>query len=235
MAERVPDAAGPAWVRWSLNYAAMRHVVEVCRVEGPGRAILFVLAYRADRHTGEACVGMTRLARESGVSYRTVARQISALIDGGHVGIVLAGSGRRATTYQVLTDPRSSVTGNVQGNGLAVSPGPVSERHSKPVVVPSGFRSSVTREPVAVSQSPSSYKEGRVKEEGFEGGAATPSPSAQDTDDSAAPRPPTRCRHRNDPATCGACSDPSPAMPPRDALAAALGQPRRVPDPEASP
>lgn len=51
-------------------------------------------------------------------------------------------------------------------------------------------------------------------------GVAPPSPSPSG-DDSATPTG-TRCRHRNDPATCGACSNPTPAMPPRAALAAAL-------------
>jgi hypothetical protein len=198
-------------------------------VEGPGRAILFVLAFRADRHTGEACVGMTRLARESGTSLRTVTRQLPALIDGGHVEIVLMGSGRRATTYRVVTEPRSSVTGDIQSNGLVVSERPMSERHHKPVVVPSESRSSVTREPVAVSLSPSLIrKEG--KNEGLEGSnanrGATPSPSAQDADDSA-PQP-TRCRHRNNPDTCGVCSGAVGVAPPTR-LSATLRTPKASP------
>jgi hypothetical protein len=39
-------------------------------------------------------------------------------------------------------------------------------------------------------------------------------------------------RHRNNPDTCGACSNPAAARPPRAAIAAALSQHT---DPEASP
>ena len=63
-----------------MNYPAMRWVAsEDCGVKGPARALLWVIAYHADRDTGECWVGQRRLARESGLARATVQRALDKL------------------------------------------------------------------------------------------------------------------------------------------------------------
>lgn len=92
-----------------MNYAAMRYVVEEGRLTGAAHSILLAIAYRADRQTGECYLSKRRLAVEAGVSLTTVKRVISHLVEGGHLAVIIDGSGRRSTCYQVIhrstTDP----------------------------------------------------------------------------------------------------------------------------------
>jgi Helix-turn-helix domain len=70
--------------RRRVNYPAMRYVAsDDCKVKGPGRAVLWVIAYHADRDTGECWVGQRRLARESGFARSTVQRALDELFSGG--------------------------------------------------------------------------------------------------------------------------------------------------------
>jgi Helix-turn-helix domain len=62
----------------------MRYVAsDECKVKGPGRALLWVIAYHADRDTGECWVGQRRLARESGFARSTVQRALDELFGDG--------------------------------------------------------------------------------------------------------------------------------------------------------
>lgn len=208
-----------------MNYAALRHVVEACGVEGPGRAILFVIAYRADRHTGEAWVSLRRLAAEAGVDYATVKRQLPALMESGHLARVLRGTGRRSSCYQIIASGRS-----VSPNGYPVvgadSAGADSAHYD--VVGAESSRSGRTGGSVVGAHSTPPYRKEGKSIEGFEGGGASPSPSP--VGDASAPLDQTRCRHRNDPDTCGVCSGAT-GVPPPSRLSATL-QPAR-PTPEA--
>jgi hypothetical protein len=56
---------------------------EDCTVKGPARAVLWVIAYHADRDTGECWVGQRRLARESGFARSTVQRALDELFGDG--------------------------------------------------------------------------------------------------------------------------------------------------------
>src|SRR5215218_1174859 len=60
----------------------MRYVAsKECTAKGPARAVLWVIAYHADRDTGECWVGQRRLAEESGLARATVQRALGKLFD----------------------------------------------------------------------------------------------------------------------------------------------------------
>jgi hypothetical protein len=160
-----------------VNYRAMRYAIEQAAVEGPAWKVLAVIAYHADRTTGFCSASRRRLAKEARTSTSAVHRSLEELIKGGHLAIVVAGSGRRATTYQVLVpdpasgsiaellerEPNESVMEPLApvdkpdrsgSNGSTGEPlSPVDNSGRQPVVAPSPIRSGSMVTPV--------YKEGR--------------------------------------------------------------------------
>jgi len=137
-----------------VNYAALRYVIERCSAKGAAWAVLVVIAYRADRDTGECYVSRRRLAKEARVSTATVHRVLGELFDVGELAIVLSGSGRRATCYRIVVYDGPS--------------GSVSEPQAKPVVAHLAQRSGSPDGPVVAHLGEASIG-GREEREGVEG------------------------------------------------------------------
>ena len=164
-----------------MNYAAMRYVADECQVRGAGRAILHVIAYRADRVTGDAYASVRSLAASAGIARSTVEEWLPRLIDDGHLAVVLEGSGRRSTCYRVIGHLDCSVpatgTHSPVDNSSSV---PAVGTDTRPVVSRS-TDASVPIQPSVVSRYTGSlYKEGREELEGKNGRvepAAPPPPS----------------------------------------------------------
>lgn len=91
-----------------MNYAALRYVVEQARVDGAAWQVLVVIAYRADKHTGEAPISRRRLAAEARVSTGTVHYVLDDLICRGLLEVVIEGSGRRSMIYRIIVPANSS-------------------------------------------------------------------------------------------------------------------------------
>lgn len=85
-----------------MNYAALRYVVEQARVDGAAWQVLVVIAYRADKHTGQAPISRRRLATEARVSTGTVHYVLDDLIGRGVLEVVIEGSGRRSMIYRIV-------------------------------------------------------------------------------------------------------------------------------------
>jgi hypothetical protein len=66
----------------------MRWAVEDCQLDGAAKPILFVIAYRANRDTGECWAGQRRIAREAGVTRTHVQRVMADLIRTGVLEVV---------------------------------------------------------------------------------------------------------------------------------------------------
>jgi hypothetical protein len=89
-----------------------------CKVKGPGRAVLWVVAFHADRDSGECWVGQRRLARESGLARSTVQRALDELFNGGVLEYVEDHRGPKPDRYQVapnLVEGEASASGIVEG------------------------------------------------------------------------------------------------------------------------
>jgi hypothetical protein len=100
----------------------MRWAVEECRLSGAFKPILFVIAYRADRDTGECWAGQRRIAREAGVDPKTVERVIPRLIADGVLELVEPGRGPRPNCYRVApawVEGEASASGVVEGQASA--------------------------------------------------------------------------------------------------------------------
>ena len=225
-----------------MNYAALRYAIEQAPVEGAAWQVLVVIAYRADRHSGESYGSVRTLAREARVSRSTVERVLTDLLRRGMVAIVLAGSGRRAACYAVVGHLSSGTTIGTQGAPSVPTTGtdgpsrvPTIGTQPESVVSRSEPRSVPMGQPVVSRWEGQPYKEGREELEGLKGAADTPSPNG-----AVGRSDPDRCRHRNDPATCAICSDVSgvaPSSSVRSRLDQALGRVRdaAADDPEAAP
>jgi hypothetical protein len=97
----------------------MRYVAsEDCKAKGPARALLWVIAYHADRDTGECWLGQRRLARESGVARSTVQRALDELFGDGVLEYVEDHRGPKPDRYQIapgLVEGVASASGMVEG------------------------------------------------------------------------------------------------------------------------
>jgi Helix-turn-helix domain len=101
-----------------MNYSAMRWAVEECQLDGAAKPILFVIAYRADRDTGECWAGQRRIAREAGVTRTHVQRVEAKLIRLGILEVVEQGSGTRPRIIRIapgLVEGEASASGVVEG------------------------------------------------------------------------------------------------------------------------
>jgi hypothetical protein len=100
-----------------VNYPAMRHVAEHCRLEGAPRALLWAMSYRADRE-GECWAGQRRLAREAGISRKSVERWLPRLVGMGLLELVEEGTGPRPDCYRFApawVEGIGSASGVVEG------------------------------------------------------------------------------------------------------------------------
>jgi len=101
----------------------MRYVAsDECKVKGPGRAVLWVIAYHADRDTGECWVGQRRLARESGFARSTVQRVLDELYASGVLEWIEDHQGPKPDRYQIapgLVEGESFGTNVVEGQSTA--------------------------------------------------------------------------------------------------------------------
>lgn len=106
-----------------MNYPAMRYVAsDDCTVKGPGRAVLWVIAYHADRDTGECWVGQRRLARESGFARSTVQRALDELYAAGVLEWIEDHQGPKPDRYQIapgLIEGESFGSNMVEGQSTA--------------------------------------------------------------------------------------------------------------------
>jgi hypothetical protein len=105
-----------------MNYPAMRYVAEVCTVQGAGRAILWAIAYRADRDDGECWAGQRRIASEAGVARGTVQRVIPELLEAGELELVAGSAGPKARRYRIVGADSSGLTTSPVASGLTTSP-----------------------------------------------------------------------------------------------------------------
>jgi hypothetical protein len=95
----------------------MRHVAEHCRLEGAPRALLWAMSYRADRE-GECWAGQRRLAREAGISRKSVERWLPRLVGMGLLELVEEGTGPRPDCYRFApawVEGIGSASGVVEG------------------------------------------------------------------------------------------------------------------------
>jgi Helix-turn-helix domain len=101
----------------------MRYVAsEECTVKGPARAVLWVIAYHADRDTGECWVGQRRLARESGLARATVQRALDKLFGDFVLEPVEGHRGPQPERYRIaptLVEGEVSASGVVEGTVTA--------------------------------------------------------------------------------------------------------------------
>jgi Helix-turn-helix domain len=107
-----------------MNYPAMRWAVEECQLDGAAKPILFVIAYRADRDTGECWAGQRRIAREAGVTRTHVQRKMAELIDIGILEVVEQGSGTTPRIVRIApawVEGETSASGVVEGEASATS------------------------------------------------------------------------------------------------------------------
>jgi hypothetical protein len=98
-----------------MNYPAMRWAVEECQLDGAAKPILFVIAYRADRDTGECWAGQRRIAKEAGVTRTHVQRVMAKLVRDGILEVVEQGSG---TTPRIVRIAPAWVEGDASASGL---------------------------------------------------------------------------------------------------------------------
>jgi len=92
----------------------MRYVAEHCRLEGAPRAILWALSYRAN-NDGEFWAGQRRIAKEAGVSRKSVERWMPQFVGMGLLEWVEEGSGPRPDCYRFSAE---WVEGVVGGSGV---------------------------------------------------------------------------------------------------------------------
>jgi hypothetical protein len=97
-----------------MNYPAMRAVAEYHQLEGPGRAILWALSYRANSD-GEFWAGQRRIAREAGVSRKSVERWLPRLVGRGVLEALEEGTGPRPDGYRFAPE---WVEGEAGGSGV---------------------------------------------------------------------------------------------------------------------
>jgi hypothetical protein len=105
-----------------MNYPAMRWAVEGCQLDGAAKPILFVIAYRADRDTGECWAGQRRIAREAGVSRVHVQRVMAELVDIGVLEVVENGSGTKPRIVRIadsVIEHQAFGSGFVEGSSTA--------------------------------------------------------------------------------------------------------------------
>lgn len=144
-----------------MNYAAMRYLTQGgCPVEGAAWQVVAVIAWHADKTTGEAYVSRRTIAIEARLSTGTVHMVLTDLIDRGVLEIVVAGAGRRAMTYRIAC-------------------GSVAEPQANGVVAQSTDRSGSVDPPV-VAQSTGSIYRWKGEPEGFEGQNAAASTATAD-------------------------------------------------------
>jgi hypothetical protein len=85
-----------------VSLDAIRDVLKRSRTEGAARLVLLVIAYHADRTTGESYASRKLLATEANVSTSTVHLALQELLNRGEIEISMTGGGRRSSTYRVL-------------------------------------------------------------------------------------------------------------------------------------
>jgi Helix-turn-helix domain len=91
---------------------------EDCKVKGPARAVLWVIAFHADRDTGECWVGQRRLARESGFARSTIQRALEELFGDGVLEAVEDHQGPLPERFQIapsLVEGEAGISGVVEG------------------------------------------------------------------------------------------------------------------------
>jgi hypothetical protein len=95
-----------------------------CKVKGPARALLWVIAYHADRDTGECWVGQRRLVCESGFARSTVQRALDELFGDCILEPVEDHRGPQPERYRIaptLVEGEAFASGIVEGQASASS------------------------------------------------------------------------------------------------------------------
>lgn len=113
-------------VEYRGAYYALKVVRDHSRAAGPARAVLTVIAtYAGD--DGRARPSLSTIARDAGLSERTVKRAIEKLEhpDLGELEVVERGSGRRASRYRIRLAELVDNSPADQSRGDRVSPLPI--------------------------------------------------------------------------------------------------------------
>lgn len=108
-------------------FSTVRAIREAARLTSTQRLVLFLIASHADNATGEASVGMPRLAAESGLTTRTIERTIAALVGAGWLTRASAASQWGTNLYRVTPrsdDARPSPRRAQYGRPFAPAPAP---------------------------------------------------------------------------------------------------------------
>ena len=99
-----------------MNYPALRWVASTdCKVEGSARAVLWVVAYHADRDTGDCWVGQRRIAQASGLARSTVQLALDRLFADCILEPVEDRRGPKPERFRIAP---SLVEGEAFGSGL---------------------------------------------------------------------------------------------------------------------
>ena len=123
-----------------MSHAAFSHVRDNSRAKGSAKSVLLMIADRANNENGWKCYpGITRLARETGYSERTVRKAVRTAIELGELRVLRRGgfySGKgQANVYQIVSDfhlQDSPVEGESDTDHRQISP--VDQRQDSPVV-----------------------------------------------------------------------------------------------------
>jgi hypothetical protein len=138
-----------------MNYPALHYVLEDCPLkDGPMWRALLVLAYHADKTTGEAWPGNRVIAREGRMSTSTVGPTLQKLLDQGYIARIIAGSGTRADRWQIIAhlpatdsplsesqDPPATDSPKAESQGLPATDSPKSESQAEGLVTRSAAAS----------------------------------------------------------------------------------------------
>ncbi len=95
-----------------MSFKHMQLVIEHSQTKGPDKAIMLVLAYRADEKKGECWPSLPRIARDAGLNRRTVSRCLPIIQRTGELLIVRRGhaaethGGRQESNrYRITIEP----------------------------------------------------------------------------------------------------------------------------------
>jgi len=118
-----------------MSFNAMQAVFDHSQTTGPARAILIVLAYRANEN-GECWPGINTLSQNAGLSRSTTIRQIGTIKKMGELSIIRGGQilgtpgGKQVSNrYKITLKGGSTLTPPATKGSVTLTQGGVTEDH----------------------------------------------------------------------------------------------------------
>ena len=68
-----------------MSFKHLELVIKHSKAKGSDKAIMLVLAYRADKETGECWPGLDRIAHDAGLDRRHVIRRLKVIASSGEI------------------------------------------------------------------------------------------------------------------------------------------------------